>query len=203
MYMHNKYILPGNLIDPNEIAEKILVQTILPKYLNLKLRGKINKGNKTAILISNTNGSGIHSNLDHFYHFFAGLQYEQLCGRKAKIFDSATSTKLREVIQDSDFENIFLIGHASYHSWRASDKSVDWFSLALMTGDHLKKGIFANVGCGGIHSANMIPLGYFVVSDPKTLIGYEAEYSYADSLGDFSKLKPLKRMPSFDDLLNM
>jgi hypothetical protein len=199
--MHNTYILPGNHIDPNDKVEKKLVETLLPKYLALRLLEKTNRGNRTAILVSNTDGYGRYSESDHTTNLFAGLQYKAIIGRNAVLVDSATSAQLRDSIQDSDFGNIFVIGHANYHSWRASDKSVNWFDLGKMVDGHLKDGIFANVGCGGIHSGNMIPLGYFVVSDPKTLIGYEAEYAYGDSLGDLSKLKPLRRIPSLDSLV--
>jgi len=202
--MNNTYILPSNHINPDEEIEKILVRTLLlPKYLALRLLGKTNSGNQTAILVSNTDGYGMYSRSDHTSHLFAGLQYKLKFSfeENVKLFDSATSAQLRDVIQDTDFGNIFVIGHANYHSWRASDRLVNWFDLGRMVDGHLKNGIFANVGCGGIHSWNMIPLGYFAVSDPKTLIGYEAEYAYADSLGDLSKLKPLIRIPSLDSLI--
>ena len=47
----------------------------------------------------------------------------------------------------------------------------------------------------------MIPLGYFIVTNQENLLGYEAEYADADSLGDLSKLKKLKRMPPLFSLI--
>ncbi|MEK6873609.1 MAG: hypothetical protein AABW91_02095 [Nanoarchaeota archaeon] len=200
--MHNKYILPNIYEDKEEDrVEAQLVETLLPKYLSLKLSGKTNKGNRIALMVSPTNGSGSYSSIDYDYHLNAGRKYKLVFGKNATLFDSASSRDLKEVVQDSDFASIFVIGHANYHSWRASDKSVNWFDLGQMVNGHLKNGIFANVGCGGIHSWNMIPLGYFIVTNQENLLGYEAEYADADSLGDLSKLKKLKRMPPLFSLI--
>ena len=70
-----------------------------------------------------------------------------------------------------------------------------------MTDGHLKRGVFANVGCAEIRSWNMIPLGYFVVSNPGNLIGYEAEHAYTHTMGDLSRLKQLRGLPRLELLV--
>ncbi len=196
--MTNKY-MPGNYINKvKERLEEEQIRTILPKYRLLRESGITNSGNLTAILVSSTNGSGEYNSQHHMYHLSAGLKYKHLFGENSVLFDSATSEDLEMVILNTSFRNIMVIGHASYHSWRASDKLVDWFNIGQMVGRHLKNGIFANLGCGGIDSWKMIPLGYFVVLDHNKLIGYEAEHVSLKKLGDLSKLKFLKLMPRID-----
>ena len=195
--MDNKYPSPNNYgsfaIEKELVAEKELVRTLLPKYLELRLSGKTNNGNKTAILISNTDGDGRYNPSHYSWSLLGGLQYQIMFGRDAIIFDSATSAQLREVVQNSDFGSIFVIGHADYHGWRASDKYVSWFELGQMVDGHLKNGIFANVGCSRIYHGNRIPLGYFVVSDPRTLIGYVEKYLPMNTFADLSKLSKIGR----------
>lgn len=200
--MNNELIMPSILgTGKEEKLEKELARRILPKYLALRLTERTNSGNRVALMVSPTDGYGRYNFTDHVGNLEAGEQYKLMFGRNAKLFDYASSQDLREVIQDEDFAHIFVIGHANHHSWRASDKSVDWFDLGQMVNGHLKNGIFANVGCGGINSWNMIPLGYFVVANHSTLLGYEAEYADGDKLGDLSRLKSLRKRPALISLI--
>ncbi len=152
-------------------------------------------------MVSPTDGYGRYSQEDHVGNLEVGEKYKALFGETAELFDRASSGDLRWVIRDEDFAHIFVIGHANYHTWAASDRPIDWYDLGQMVGDHLKNGIFANVGCGGINSWSRIPLGYFVVADHTMLRGYEAEYAHRDTLSDLSRLKPLKRIPSLGSLI--
>jgi hypothetical protein len=200
--MNNNYVLPGiNGSGKKEIRELELARSLLLKYLDLKIKGRTNTGNRTALMVSSTNGRGKPDFRHHLSHEMAAYSYKDLIGKNAIIFNASSSNDLREVIQDRDFAHIFLIGHANYHSWLASDKPVDWFDLGKMVNGHLKNGIFANVGCGGITSWNNIPLGYFVVNDHSNLVGYEAEYATSDKLGDISQLSILRRKPRLSDFL--
>jgi hypothetical protein len=165
-----------------EDAEMELVQEILPKYLTLKRSGIINEGSKTAVLASNTDGYGKYSHYDKFGADLAAYRIRDRIGDELTIIKDATSQDLKSVIQNPDYQNIVVIGHASYHNWRASDRSVNWYDLGKMVGSHLKDGVFINVGCGQITSWNWIPLGYFVVNNPQNLFGKKAEYIFDDEL---------------------
>jgi len=201
--MDNNFLIMPSILGSG-LVEKLeleLCRKILPKYLALKLTGRTNKGNKVALMISPTDGYGRYSYTEHSGNLKAGEYYKDLFCRNVRLFDSASSEDLKEVIQNEDFAHIFVIGHANYHSWRASDKSVNWFDLGQMVKGHLKNGIFANIGCGGITSWNRIPLGYFVVANHDTLIGYEAEYADGDKLGDLSRLRPLRKKPTLASLI--
>lgn len=195
--------MPSNFLDKaKDKVEREKFRALYLRHALLKLSGITNYGNSTAFLVSDTNGYGEYNKQDHEFNLSAAYQLREelesklLIGKETELFDSATSDDLREVILNEKFANIFVIGHASYHSWRASDRSLDWFDIGQMVDSHLKNGIFANVGCGGIRSWNMIPFGYFVVSDPNNLIGYEAKYSDSRHLGELKRLKKLRRMPS-------
>ena len=200
-----KDILPSIKIDPNtkhrEKAEKMLANKLIYKKILLNLLNQTNIWNQTAILVSNTDGNGKYNIQDHSSFYSAALKYKSFVWKNWIVIDSATSKHLKYIIQDNDFQNIIVIGHASYHSWRACDKSIDCFDLGNMIDTHLKNGVFLNIGCWWIDSWNMIPLGYFVVSDEDNLWWYEAEYAYSDSLWNISNLKRLKKLPSLETFL--
>ena len=204
------FLLPSNYKTGIEEREKKLVRELLPKYLALRLLERTNKGDKTAILVSSCGGDGCESSIDHYHNLVAasGLKFELekkrgkfSFRRKVDLVERASSEDLRQVVQDTDFENIFVVGHADYHTWVASDGPVNWHDLGKMTDGHLKRGVFANVGCAEIRSWNMIPLGYFVVSNPGNLIGYEAEHAYTHTMGDLSRLKQLRGLPRLELLV--
>ena len=200
MIYDNILKLPGNNKTGIEEFERPRFKELLPKHLLLKALKLKNIGNKTAILCSNTDGHGIYSAEENKEFSLAGLVH-YVKTENSILFMDATSKDLKKIIQDPEYKNIFLIGHSSYHSWCASDKPVDWYDVGKMVKFHLKKGIFANFGCGAIHSWNQIPLGYFVVNNPENLFGKDAEYIYSEEINDFSRLRKLKRMPSLEFLI--
>lgn len=197
--MNIKFHLPS--IYERGIEEKELedIKRFMFKQKILRYFNLTNSGIDTAILCSNTDGYRNFSAKDNLSFLIAGKFYKLLIGEKAHIFPNATSSDLREVIRNREFENVFVIGHSSYHSWGASDKSLDFKDLAEMVGLHLKRGIFANLGCGRIDSWNKIPLGYFVVSNHQNLFG-----RYAELINDVELLRPkeLVRLsyPRFSEL---
>lgn len=199
MEKDNNFILPINEgSSAMEEAELRRVEELRFKYLLLKGVGLVNSGTRTAILASGANGYVRYSPRESLEHIVAG---NSLKGRipQSDLFKDATSDDLATVIQDLNYKNVIVIGHASYHSWVASDKSVNWYDLGKMIGSHLKDGIFVNVGCGAIHSFNRIPLGYFVVNNPQNLFGKKAEYLYGDELvsNPLGSLQPLNPRLSF------
>lgn len=187
-----------------ERLEKSLAESLLPKYLLLRLLGLKNTGKRTAILCSNTDGFCHYNEATHLQNVLVGTSYqvvfEKKFGANAELITGATSQDLRAVIRDKRFANIFLIGHANHHVWCASDKAVSWGDLGNMVDEHLKDGIFATVGCGAIISWNRIPLGYFVVADHKQLFGYEAAWVDYDEMMDITKLRQLKEVPSLESV---
>ncbi len=180
-----------------EEEESGLFREISFKHEVLKLCGRVNTEKLTAILCSNTDGYGRYSEVTHLENLDAGEFYaktfrgDSLFLSKSRLFKNATSDDLYDVIQDPRFKNIFVIGHSTYHSWRASDMSVDWYDLGKSVKDHLKDGIFVNLGCGGINSWNKIPLGYFVVNNSLNLLGKKAEHISSDELKQLSRLEIL------------
>ena len=194
--MNNILLLPSNFSDwAWEYSDDRKFQTLLPKYLRLKLWWKLNLWDSVAILISDTDGRWRFDLYDALGNLRAWLQHKDTIGKNVELIMSATSHDLRDVLNDSGYSSVFTVGHSSYHSWRASNRSTDWSDVGNMMGDHLKSGVFANVGCWAIHSWNMVPFGYFAVSNHSHLYWYEAEYAYADTLGDLSRLSQLRRMP--------
>jgi hypothetical protein len=177
----NYLILPSIKGADVEGPELVKVKELLPKYLRLKTLNALNTGNTTAILTSGVDGFGKESGQDRGDFLSAASRInDQLTD--CIVAPDATSADLNFVIKNPQIRNIILIGHASYHVWRASDRVVNWYDLGKMVGDHLKDGTFLNLGCGAIDSWNYIPLGFFVVNNPSNLFGRKAEYLSVEEL---------------------
>ena len=197
--MHdNLYVLPSNFGNCTEERRELgLARELAPKYLLLRALNLKNTGYRSAILSSNADGHG-RFNADHALNFALAGEFYASFVPGSTLITSAKSQNLEEAVQNTEVSNIFLIGHSSYHSWCASDKSVDWYDVGTMVQDHLKDGVFVNVGCGGLTSWNQIPLGYFVVNDHQNLFGKIAEHQYSDKLTKVDSLQRLSRLPTFE-----
>ena len=175
--MRSKIVLDGWELFQNK-SEVYRFLKLLPKYLQLKLDEKTNIGDRTAVLCSN-NDNGRRFPWYRFFQSY-GKDYHRWSGgfwanyfkdvKNSKLIKNVKSKDLEKVIQDPEFSDIILVGHANYNSWLASDQLVDWYDLGKMLKDHLKNGFFINTGCG-IIERTQIPLGYFVVNDLGNLYG--------------------------------
>jgi hypothetical protein len=176
----NKYHLPSN--KDSSRAQKLEEE----RFRELKfrqfvkgIRTKRNTGNQTVLLASGVDGRG---EFDWSESDATALAAESLMNRlllkgiqSGKIIRDAHRSDVRSAIVDPEVANIFLLGHASYHTWLTNDGPLDWYDLGNMTETHLKSGIFGNLGCGNLTSWREIPLGNFVVGDEGMLIGKRAQ----------------------------
>lgn len=145
------------------------------RHKKLIEENKLSSGSKTAILCSSADGSNNYSSSNRIGHIWIGKRYRNLIGRNAFLFPDATFGNLEAVLSDKVIKNVIIIGHASYGSWVASDKSVSWLDVSRMARDHIKEGYFAKSGCNqkqisvpwteSTHFKGHIPFAYFAVTD--------------------------------------
>lgn len=192
--MNNHIFYPSIKGSENiERREIQLARELLLLNIRLKREGLVNTGNKTAILCSNTDGYGLYNASHRIGSLNAGLKHLFNIGRKkAALFEDATSHDLKRVIRNPDFGSIYVIGHGTYHSWRASDKSVNWHDVGCMIDSHLKNGVFVNLSCGIPYSWNFIPLGYFAVNNPENVYGIDRNLATEEDLSHLSRFKQLR-----------
>ena len=116
----------------------------------LNVTESYNNCNSAVVLTSGADGRGNFDWDSSLKHYRAG---KGLVGNLGKVGLSdiqlvADTLKidLTKVIQDKSVGSIFLLGHSSLHSQMATDGFVNWNDAGRMVKDHLKNGIFANLG---------------------------------------------------------
>lgn len=192
----NNYYLPS-FNGPNiEALETEQARELFSRYALLDALERYNMGTNTVVLSSGADGNGRSNRVTgHKLNIAAGTLVEEIQGlgfTETTVVTDAVKSDLQEVIRDETVANIFLLGHGSYHSWVATDGAIDWYDAGKMVGDHLKNGVFANLGCGAVNSWNFIPLGKFVVSTKGLLLGKSKELTSLDEMSDLSKFRVLR-----------
>ncbi len=195
--MDNNYHLPSNLgTGRKEEAESQLAGELTVRHSILDITQSYNTGSDTQVLVSGSNGFGRYDRHSAIEHLSAGYKLASELGKLgcvgAEIVQDATSRDLQTAIQDTDIANIFLLGHGSLHSWVATDGAIEWFKAGKMVKDHLKNGVFANLGCGAVNSWNFIPLGRFVVGSKGLLLGKSKELTSVHEMSDLTRFKVLR-----------
>lgn len=161
-----------------EDVDETFVMNALSRYDRLLQTGSVNKGNKTAILCSGSDGYAYPSIEEHEEHLRVAKHYQDLIGDSAFIVRNATSGHLEEMLNERDVGNVFVAGHASYGCWGATDRLVRWTDVSEMATDHLKQGLFVKLGCNINPLAEQllvngqdcpVPFAYFAVVSHKTI----------------------------------
>ncbi|MBI5803236.1 hypothetical protein HY448_00940 [Candidatus Pacearchaeota archaeon] len=164
----------------------------MKKYRSLLEDQKLSTGDRTAILCSGSDGSGVISLRESQESLRVGRGYARRIDGKSLLLVDATSDDLREVLDNRNIRNVIVIGHASYSSWVATDGSVSFLDVSEMT-THLKQGFFAKLGCD-LHCFSVktfvysfpIPFGYFVVNDRRKIYQGKA-YTTSQVVGTMPK----------------
>ena len=196
-YSDNNYHLPSILgTGVLESAERMREEELKFRHDLLDVLGSYSTGNGGVILASGSDGRGRYDRDTAIEHYRAGVRLsyrlEELGLGNLQVVDCAEKADLREDIQDRGIASIFLIGHSTLHSWGATDGSVDWYDAGMMVTDHLKNGIFANLGCGDVRSWNSIPLGRYVVGGSGVLLGKYRIRSTVAEMEELSRYSVLK-----------
>lgn len=191
--LHLPSILGSGRVEKIELerAKELSIRHVLLDVLNL-----YNSGNLTAVLSSGANGNGQFDSASSAELYLASQRLIESLGEigceGVELIRNAGRSDLQNVISDSSVANIFLLGHGSYHSWVATDGAINWYKAGNMVEGHLKNGVFANLGCGAVHSFNFIPLGRYVVGSKGLLLGKSMELTTASEMSDLSRFKILK-----------
>lgn len=195
--LDNNYHLPSILgTGAVESMERKMEEELIFRHTLLDVLRSYNTGSGAVILASGADGRGRYDWDSGLEHYRAGKRLASSLGEQGlgelRVVDNAEKVDLRDAVQDRDVASIFLLGHGSLHSWVATDGSVNWYDAGKMVTDHLKNGIFANLGCGDVHSWNFIPLGRYVVGRGGLLLGKSKEWSTVDEMDDLSRYSVLK-----------
>lgn len=195
--LDNNYHLPSILgTGAFESAERKMEEELIFKHTLLDVIGSYSTGNGVVILASGADGRGQYDWDTALAHYRAGKRLATKLGELGiadlQVVDMAEKVDLRDAVQDRDIASIFLLGHGSLHSWAATDGVVNWYDAGRMVTDHLKNGIFANLGCGDVRSWNFIPLGRYVVGKDGLLLGKSKVRSTVDEMDDLSRYSILK-----------
>jgi hypothetical protein len=167
------------------------------RHIIFDLSRRYNSGDRTAVLSSGANGYGRYDRNQSAELYLAARSLNMSLGKigcrgATEIVKNAGKSDLRDVITDKSVANVFLLGHGDYHSWVATDGAVDWYDAGRMVEGHLKKGVFANLGCGAMHSWEYIPLGRFVIGSEGVLLGKSKELTSLSEMADIRNFQVLK-----------
>lgn len=105
-------------------------------------------------------------------------------GLKAEVAIDASRDDITRLIQDPSIASMFMIGNGSLSSLILDvEDRFDWHDAARAT-NHLKLGGFVQRQCGGLSRRFNVPLGLFVVEDPRNVHAAVGREFYPLSLDD-------------------
>ncbi len=120
-------------------------------------------------------------------------------GRATELAIDATRNDITRLIQDPNIVSMYMIGNGSLSALILDiEDRYDWYDAAVAT-NHVKLGMFIQRQCGGLTRKVNVPLGLFVVNDPRNVLAAVGVEFYPLSLGDEEnrKIKPVFNPGSF------
>lgn len=108
----------------------------------------------------------------------------QANGGRTELAIDAARSDITDLIQNPEVTTMYMIGNGSLSNLIIAERDYyDWFDVSAAT-THLKQGNFIQRQCGGVTRIFNVPLGLFVVSDPRNVHAtFNAEF-YPLSLDD-------------------
>ena len=109
----------------------------------------------------------------------------------------ASRNDITSLVQDPEVATMYVVGNGSLSTLILGiEERYDWYNAATET-THLKRGLFVQRQCGGLTRTLNVPLGLFVVSDPRNVFAAVGQDFYPLSLDDEenSKIQQVFKTP--------
>jgi len=125
---------------------------------------------------------------------------------KTRWFFRATSSDLKQVVQDPNCQSVVLMGHGTYHSWDATDSTVTNIEMAqYVKGAQRKTGEWLQLTCAQDEGFDC-RLGELVMP-PENVFTYDRKvnscYLILDAILGFRTIKSMSKVPRPQGVVEM